>query len=114
VEHNPIRSGLSNFAGLTLGAIERGEILATQPYHTTVIVQVLDNAEAREYLNIGGIVGGKTPMWYRHRFLRLMFKGNLCEEWTVNPDKVYDSVLKYLFHQRADYLTEDIQLLTWN
>jgi hypothetical protein len=57
VEHNPIKSDLPNFADLTLGAIERGEILATQPYHTTVIAQVLDDAEAREYLNIGGLVG---------------------------------------------------------
>jgi hypothetical protein len=43
VEHNPIRSGLPNFASLTIGAIERGEILATEPYHTTVISQVLDD-----------------------------------------------------------------------
>ena len=57
MEHNPIKSDLPNFAGLTLGTIERGEILATQPYHTTVIAQVLDDAEAREYLNIGGLVG---------------------------------------------------------
>ena len=57
MEHNPIKSNLPNFAGLTLGAIERGEILATQPYHTTVIAQVLDDAKAREYLNIGGLVG---------------------------------------------------------
>lgn len=55
--HNPIKSGLPNFAGLTLGTIERGEILATQSYHTTVIAQVLDDAEAREYLNIGGLFG---------------------------------------------------------
>jgi hypothetical protein len=46
VEHNPIRSGLPNFADVTLGAVKRGEILATQPYHTTVIAQVLDDAEA--------------------------------------------------------------------
>ena len=32
VVHNPIRSGLPNFASLTIGAIERGEILATEPY----------------------------------------------------------------------------------
>ena len=57
MEHNPIKSDLPNFASLTLGAIERGEILATQPYHTTVIAQVLDDAEAREYLNIGGLIG---------------------------------------------------------
>ena len=75
--------------------------------------QVLDEVEAREYLNVGGQVGGRTPMWYRYRFLQLMFKGNLCEEWAVNRDKVYDSVLQYLFHQRANCLAEDIQLLTW-
>ena len=93
VEHNPTRSGVPNFASLTIGAFDRGEILATQPYHTTVIAQILDDAEARKFLNIKGLVGGKTPMWYRYRFLRLMFKGNLCEEWAVNPDKVYDSAL---------------------
>jgi hypothetical protein len=93
VEHSPIRSGLPNFASLTIGAFDRGGILATQPYYTTVIAQILDDTEAREFLNIGGLVGGRTPMWYRYRFLRLMFRGNLCEEWAVNPDKVYDSVL---------------------
>jgi hypothetical protein len=102
VEHNPIRSGLPSFASLTIGAFDRGEILATQPYHTTVIAQILDDAEAQEFLNIEGLVGGRTPMWYRYPFLRLMFKENLWEEWAVNPDKVYDSVLQYLFHQRAE------------
>ena len=42
-----------------------------------------------------------------------MFKGNLREDWAVNPDKVYDSVLQYLFHQRANCLADDIPLLTW-
>jgi hypothetical protein len=35
-------SGLPNFASLTIGAIERGGILATQPYHTTRAAQVVD------------------------------------------------------------------------
>jgi len=61
VEHNPIRSDLPNFTNLTLGAVKRGEILAKQPYHTTVIAQVLDDAEAREYLNIGDYSAARPP-----------------------------------------------------
>ena len=45
--------------------------------------------------------------------LKLMFRGNHRYDLKINPKKIYDFALKYLFYQRATCLTDDIQLLTW-
>jgi hypothetical protein len=45
--------------------------------------------------------------------LKLMFRGIRRYDLNINPKKIYDFALKYLFYQRATCLTDDIQLLTW-
>jgi len=87
-------SGLPNFASLTIGAIERGEILATQPYHTTRAAQVVDNAEAQSISPSRDLSAARPHVVQTLLPPTHVPRKSLREEWTVNSDKVYASVLQ--------------------
>lgn len=52
-------------------------------------------------------------MSYRCRNLVIIYRGNLRDEWTIDPNEEYITSLGFLLHQRIRYNNNHGLMLTW-